>query len=162
MVIIAVDHVLPIDRSYWLAADDIVLLGSHGATARQQHATALVSRQLDHRQAPRLWTIPKQSTSWLWPSRGPTLIHYRTDLSLTARELPAVHWTECRNSSGLRNGSLADKRLIRQARAIAENLCRPNAWQTAPANGECAASMKKIQLSTLCASIQREPGIVRA
>lgn len=44
IVLLAVDHVLPIDRACWQAADDIVLVGRADMASDRSHAAALRSR----------------------------------------------------------------------------------------------------------------------
>lgn len=162
LVIIAVDHVLPIDRAYWLAADDLVLISNCGPTAQQQHAAALRSRQLDQQSSVRLWTLAKQTTAWWRPRRVPSTFEFRPDGIGFSQELPSTRWTDGQYCPALRTGSRLDKRLARRAAQIAQTLCQFGNCQTAPVGNDCAATTKKIQLPSVSRSITREPGIVRA
>ena len=137
IVLLALDHIVPLDRACWQAADDILLLGNSEAADCQRQAAALRSRVIDADPQRRLWTLATRRTSWQVPWRSRSHAHataeHWTSTDMAPRPLPAVPWPSPNARGQLRQGTRADDCLARSAQQVA------SALQAAAVSDECCA-----------------------
>lgn len=122
IVMLALEHVVPLDRPCWQAADDIVLLGGAGESGCQRQAAALRSRlsELDPERS--LWTLPKRRATWFGRRSNSSLGSAWLQTGLAPQSLPAVSWPHDSADGRLIPGSRADHALERSALCIANHL----------------------------------------
>lgn len=122
IVILALDHIVPLDRACWQAADDIVLLDGAGASGCQRQAAALRSRLSELEPERSLWTLPKRRVSWFGRRTETSLSSRWLEAGLAPKSLPAVSWPYQRADGNLTPGSRADHLLYRSAHCVAQHL----------------------------------------
>lgn len=161
VVLLALDHIVPLDRPCWQAADDILLLGGSELSGTQRQAAAMRSRLADVDPNRRLWTLPGRSASWRsrWMVRNNEAVTTRRwlEAGVATQLLPAVRWPHVRggDSGGggrLRAGARADRRLAHSAAEVAGALRLAAGCEDAGDLAKLSGVGKKIQLTA-----QRRP-----
>lgn len=122
IVMLALDHIVPLDRACWQAADDIVLLGGTGVTDCQRQAVALRTRLSEVEPDRSLWTLPTRRGGWLSRRTSPSLSASWLEAGLAPKLLPSVTWPHEASDAGLAHGSRGDQSLRRSAVRIADHL----------------------------------------
>lgn len=123
VVLLALDHIVPLDRACWQAADDIVLLGGVGAQGCHRQAAALRSRLSELEPGRSLWTLPKRRrTGWFRRPAASSLSAPWLETGLALKLLPAVSWPHEVADGQPSLAARADHLLHRSALRVAERL----------------------------------------